>query len=105
VEWKIWSRAINEAILDGDDITKQLGEWYDDGGHRHTEWYLDTREGIMYRWQEGKWERHEARKGGIPRFKNEGTPVNKPDNITHKAQATVRYRYIDVEKLFHLRKQ
>jgi hypothetical protein len=30
--WKVWNKAIEEAFTEEEDITHQLGEWYDEGG-------------------------------------------------------------------------
>jgi hypothetical protein len=34
--WKVYNKAIKEAFTEEEDITHQLGEWYDDGGHQQT---------------------------------------------------------------------
>jgi hypothetical protein len=34
--WKVWKKAIGEAFTEEEDITHQLGEWYDEGGHQQT---------------------------------------------------------------------
>jgi hypothetical protein len=59
--WKVWNNAIEEASTEEEDITHQLGRWYDEGGHQHTEWYLSAREETLYRCKDGKWEQHEAK--------------------------------------------
>jgi hypothetical protein len=88
--WKVWNKAIEEAFTEEEDITHQLGEWYDEGGHQQTEWHLDAREGTLYRCKDGKWERHKAKQRGRLRFENEGATVGGPQGITHKVQATIR---------------
>jgi hypothetical protein len=45
VTWKVWNKAIEEAFTEEEDITHQLGEWYDEGGHQQTELHLNAREG------------------------------------------------------------
>jgi hypothetical protein len=34
--WKVWNKAIEIAFKEEEDITHQLGEWYDEGGHQQT---------------------------------------------------------------------
>jgi hypothetical protein len=34
--WKVWNKVIEEAFTEEEDITNQLGEWYDEGGHQQT---------------------------------------------------------------------
>jgi hypothetical protein len=101
---KVWNKVIGEAFIEEEDITHQLGEWYDEGGYQQTEWHLNAREGTLYRCKNGKWERHEAKQQGILRFDNECVTVGGPQGIKHKAQATIISSYIDVEKLFSLGK-
>jgi hypothetical protein len=84
--WKVWSKAIVEAFTEEEDITHQLGEWYDEGGHQQTEWHLYAREGTLYRCKNGKWVQHEAKQRGRLRFENECVTVTGPQGITHKAQ-------------------
>jgi hypothetical protein len=96
VAWKVWNKAIKEAFAEEEDITYQLGEWYDEGGHQHTELHLDAREGTLYRCKNGKWVRHEAKQRGRLRFENECVTVTGPQGIKHKAQATLRSSYIEV---------
>jgi hypothetical protein len=103
--WKVWNKAIEEAFTEEEDITHQLGEWYDEGGHQHTEWYLDARKGTLYRCKNGKWEWHEAKKRGRLRFENECVTVGGPQGITHKVQAILRSSYIEVERMFTLGKR
>jgi hypothetical protein len=103
--WKVWNKAIGEAFTEEEDITHQLGEWYDEGGHQQTEWHLDAMEGALYRCNNGKWVRHEAKQRGRLRFENECMTVTGPQGITHKAQATIRSSYIEVERLFSLGKR
>jgi hypothetical protein len=81
-----------------------LGEWYYEGGHQHTEWHLNAREGTLYPCKSGKWERHEAKQRGSLRFENECVTVGGTQGITHKVQATIRSSYIEVERLFPLGK-
>jgi hypothetical protein len=102
--WQVWNRAIEEAFTEEEDITHQLGEWYDEGGNQQTEWHLDAREGTLYRCQDGRWERHESKQRGKLRFENEGSTVGGPQGITHKVQATIGSSYIEVESLFPLGK-
>jgi hypothetical protein len=66
---------------------------------------LNAREGTLFRWKEGTCERHEAKKRGRLRFENEGTTVDGPAGITHKAQPTMRSSYTEVERLFPLGRQ
>jgi hypothetical protein len=94
--WKVWNKAFGEAFTEEEDITHQLGEWYDEGGHQLTEWHLDAREGTLYRCKNGKWERHKAKQRGRLRFENECVTVSGPQGITHKAQETMRSRCIEV---------
>jgi hypothetical protein len=82
-----------------------LGGWYDEGVHQQTEWHLNAMEGTLYRCKNGKWERHEAKQRGRLRFENECVTVGGPQGITHKAQATIRSKYIEVERLFPLGKR
>jgi ribonuclease HI len=103
--WKVCNKAIGIAFTEEEDITHQLGEWYDEGGHQKTEWHLDAREGTLYRCKYGKWERHKAKQRGRLRFENECVTVSGPQGITHKAQATIRSSYIEVERLFSLGKR
>jgi hypothetical protein len=103
--WKVWKKAIKEAFTEEEDITHQLGEWHDDGGHQQTEWHLNGREGTLYRCKDEKWERHEAKQRGRLRFETEGATLGGPEGITHKAQATMRLRYIEVERIFPLVKR
>jgi hypothetical protein len=100
--WKVWNKVIEEAFAEEEDITNQLGEWSDEGGHQQTEWHLNTREGTLYRCKDGKWERHEAKQRGRLRFENEGATVGGPQGITHKVQSTIRSTYTEVERLFPL---
>jgi hypothetical protein len=46
--WKVWKKAIKEAFTEEEDITHQLGEWYDDGGHQPTEWQLNGSKCTLY---------------------------------------------------------
>jgi hypothetical protein len=66
---------------------------------------LNAREGTLLFWKEGTWKRHQAKKRGRLRFKNEGTTVDGPAGITHKAQSTIRSRYTEEERLFPLGRQ
>jgi hypothetical protein len=103
--WKVWNKAIEEAFIEEEDTTHQLGEWYDEGGHQQTEWHLNAREGMLYLCKDGKWERHEAKQQGILRFENEGVTVGGPQGITHKVQFKIRSSCIEVERLFTLGKR
>jgi hypothetical protein len=94
--WKVWNKAIGEAFTEEEDITHQLGEWYDEGGHQQTEWHLDAREETLYRFKNGKWERHEAKQRGRLRFEHECVTVGGPQGITHKAHTTIRSSYIEI---------
>jgi hypothetical protein len=75
---------IKEAFTEEKDITHQLVEWYDEGGHQHTEWHVNAREGMLYRCNDGKWARHEAKQRGRLRFENEGATLGGPQGIIHK---------------------
>jgi hypothetical protein len=103
--WKVCNKAIEEAFTEEEDITHQLGEWYDEGGHQQTEWHLNARELTLYRCKDGKWERHKAKQRGRLRFENEGAAVGVPQGITHKVKSTIRSSYIEVERLFPLGKR
>jgi hypothetical protein len=103
--WKVWNKVIEEAFTEEEDITHQLGGWYDEGGHQQTEWHLNTREGTLFRCKDVKWERHEAKQQGRLRFENEGVTVVGSQGITHKVQATIRSSYSEVERLLPLGKQ
>jgi hypothetical protein len=105
VAWKVWNKAIEEAFTEEEDITHQLGEWYDEGGHQQTEWHLNAREGTLCRCKDGKWERHEEKQRGRLRFDNEGAILGGPQGITHKVQSTIKSSYIEVERLFPLGKR
>jgi hypothetical protein len=102
---KVWNMAIEEAFTEGEDITHQLGGWYDEGGHQQTELHLNAREGTLYRCKNGKCKRQEVKQRGRLRFENEGATVGGPQGITHKVQATIILSYIEVERLFLLGKQ
>jgi hypothetical protein len=82
--WKVWNMEIKEAFTEEEDITHQLGEWYDKGGHQQTEWHLNAREGTLYQCKDGEWARHEAKQRGRLRFENEGATLGGPQGITHK---------------------
>jgi hypothetical protein len=59
--WKVWNKAIKEAFTEEEDITHQLGEWYDEVGHQQTECHLNTKEGTLYRCKDVKREGHESK--------------------------------------------
>jgi hypothetical protein len=96
---------IEKAFTEDEDITHQLGEWYDEGKHQHIEWHLSARGGALYRCKDGKWEQHEAKQRVKLMFENEGATVGGPQGITHKVQATIRSTCIEVERLFPLGKR
>jgi hypothetical protein len=95
--WKVWNKAIGEALTEEEDITHQLGGWYDGGGHQQTEWHLDAREGLLYRCKNEK-----GTGTRRLRFENECVTVSGPQGITHKAHATIISSYIEVDMLFSL---
>jgi hypothetical protein len=98
---KVLNKVIEEALTEEEDITHQLGEWYDEGGHQQAEWHLNAREGTLYRCKVGKWERHEAKQRGRLRFENEGAIVGGPQGIRYKVQATIRSRVREISIFFY----